>query len=580
MQNLYSGDQMDWELACLKKYATSQDADAFAELVRIYSGMVFAAAQRVTEDLHLAEDVTQNTFLALARNADRIRTSVGSWLHLTATHRALDAVRSRRRAATHERAATIGRDSEVVSDVPIEWSALSPLIDKAIVDLPSELRSPLVLHYLQSLSQEQVAAELGINQSTVSRRLTQAIDRLRSQLRKDGVIGAAALPEFLSYCGPQPVPPGLPGSLTKIGLSGYGTMLTTSSIKLLSATAIVFLLIGFVGWALWRPHASASPIHPVSQIAPTTLPAPLLSPSANDEMMRSIATACGKSAAKVASISYDFALTLSNKTDGKSSITNVSGHIDRDGKQWRMDYTQHTDPKLVDVHPDGKRRSADGRPITSVLNFTERAFFSEGEFGEWLVGSVNPNLYKHRDPTRLPQIEMGYVDIFLDYDLFSKAFRLLDRPRDQPFNETALADISDKTWRWQCNPNGQNDCTLYGWPSSRPATQLPYLTAEYTGECGFFTLLKFTMGDGKLARTIEVVPAQVQESGIWYPAMITETAYNLGNPNTPYSTTTFMVSHVSIPMKSDPKSFTIEGLHLSKEADVIVIDNGKIEQQQ
>ena len=51
----------------LQRYASDHDADAFAELVRRYAGMVYATCMRVTGNAHDAEDVAQECFLTLAR---------------------------------------------------------------------------------------------------------------------------------------------------------------------------------------------------------------------------------------------------------------------------------------------------------------------------------------------------------------------------------------------------------------------------------------------------------------------------------------------------------------------------------
>ena len=69
--------------------------------------MVYSAALRQVKDRHLAEDVTQCVFLALARKAGGLRRgrSLAAWLLVTTRYLALDALDARARRMHHEREA-------------------------------------------------------------------------------------------------------------------------------------------------------------------------------------------------------------------------------------------------------------------------------------------------------------------------------------------------------------------------------------------------------------------------------------------------------------------------------------------
>lgn len=60
-------DQTDSQL--LRAYTERHSDPAFAELVRRHIDLVHSAALRMVCDSHLAEDVTQGVFVALAKNA-------------------------------------------------------------------------------------------------------------------------------------------------------------------------------------------------------------------------------------------------------------------------------------------------------------------------------------------------------------------------------------------------------------------------------------------------------------------------------------------------------------------------------
>ena len=122
------------------------------------------------------EELTQDCFLELARQAAAIRTSVGGWLHRSATHRALNSVRSRMRRQKHEQAAA-GIAVRPTSTAEVSWRDIEPLVDLALEELPEELRTPLLLHYLENRSQSDVASQLDVHQSTVSRRIQEGLQR-------------------------------------------------------------------------------------------------------------------------------------------------------------------------------------------------------------------------------------------------------------------------------------------------------------------------------------------------------------------------------------------------------------------
>ena len=84
----------DQQLLC--DYAGRRSEDAFAELVRRHVDFVYSAALRMVCDAHLAEDVTQSAFVALAQNAPQLtdRPVLSGWLHRTAQNLAANAVQA------------------------------------------------------------------------------------------------------------------------------------------------------------------------------------------------------------------------------------------------------------------------------------------------------------------------------------------------------------------------------------------------------------------------------------------------------------------------------------------------------
>lgn len=175
--------------ALLARYAANRDTAAFEELARRHAGLVTSLCDRVLRNKHDAEEVNQECWLELARNASGIHSSVIGWLNKAATSRSLNFLRSGRRRKKRERC----RGQQVAEIEPTELARdeLQCVVERAISELSEELRQPVMLQFFGGRSQREVASELGINQSTVSRRIQDALNLLREKLTRAGYASAA-----------------------------------------------------------------------------------------------------------------------------------------------------------------------------------------------------------------------------------------------------------------------------------------------------------------------------------------------------------------------------------------------------
>jgi len=287
----------------LRTYAARGDAAAFAELVRRYADLVYATARRVTGSSAAAEDVAQDCFLSLAMHSAKIRGSVAAWLHRTTLNRSLEILRSERArkqretavAAATAAAATGGAatgDAGTASDS----AQLIAHVDEAIASLPEELRVAVTEHFLCGRSQVELAAALGVNQSTVSRRIDAGLQRLRERLSARGVTAVvmAGLPLLLTDLARGGVageaawaiaPTGVRAALTKIGLAGVRGSGAAGGFGALTKAAAALLLLlaaagGLLALALWQSPPATRPIRQVVVPAATTATA---SAAAEDE---------------------------------------------------------------------------------------------------------------------------------------------------------------------------------------------------------------------------------------------------------------------------------------------------------
>lgn len=88
---------------CLDEFARTRAAAALGEVVRQYVDLVYATARRLVNDPHLADDITQATFVVMVKKANRLdpRTLPG-WLVNTARLAAKEAIRAKLTRDKHE----------------------------------------------------------------------------------------------------------------------------------------------------------------------------------------------------------------------------------------------------------------------------------------------------------------------------------------------------------------------------------------------------------------------------------------------------------------------------------------------
>lgn len=214
----------------IAQYASRGDADSFAELVSRHHGMVRAVAMRVLHDRALAEDVSQECFVRLAREAAQVRRSVASWLHRTAVNASIDVLRRSASRRKREETVALARPAHAGDVV---WDDVRTDLDGALGRLPARLREPLVMHFLEGRDQQAVADCLGLSQSAVSRRIRRGVARLRRELCRKGVpVSAVCLAALLAAEAVEAAPEdGLLASRALAAGAGSGRRETVSGLS-------------------------------------------------------------------------------------------------------------------------------------------------------------------------------------------------------------------------------------------------------------------------------------------------------------------------------------------------------------
>ncbi len=172
---LSDGQLLDW-------FVQQREEAAFAALVRRHGPMVLSVCQRVLKKSQDAEDAFQATFLVLAEKAPRLRHPglLANWLYGVAYRTALHArQRASRRSEREREAATLYFTS---NEEEIEAREMRRVLDEELQALPEKYRAPLVLCYLESMTNAEATQMLGWPSGSMSHRLARGRELLRERL--------------------------------------------------------------------------------------------------------------------------------------------------------------------------------------------------------------------------------------------------------------------------------------------------------------------------------------------------------------------------------------------------------------
>jgi len=168
----------------------SGDADALGELYDRYGRVAFGLVYRMLPSPEAAEEVTQDAFHAVWRQARSYRPERGSvrtWLLAICRNAAIDWRRTRGKRL--EREVTIEAAAELLSDARVDERVVSAMraerIRKIVGELPKEQREVLALAFWGGYSQSEIAARTGTPLGTVKSRVRLAMNKLRESLEDE-----------------------------------------------------------------------------------------------------------------------------------------------------------------------------------------------------------------------------------------------------------------------------------------------------------------------------------------------------------------------------------------------------------
>ena len=155
--------------------AQTGDRDAFTELVRRFQDMAVGYATSLVGDVHHAEDIAQEAFVAAWTELPRLREpeAFPGWFRRLVFMRSTRVTRKLRRDDA---------DDEISQDLTATDTDGNIEVYQALNTLPDEERIATMLYYIGNHSHERIADFLGLTTTTVNNRLRSARRRLKEEI--------------------------------------------------------------------------------------------------------------------------------------------------------------------------------------------------------------------------------------------------------------------------------------------------------------------------------------------------------------------------------------------------------------
>ena len=217
------------------------DQDALSPLVKKYQKGVHTLAWRKIGDFHIAQEITQDTFLTAYQKLRTLKNHnlFAGWLYVIAANRCRDWLKKNR----------LPMDSLDITDAnevdKVSYSRYvaekqkadadetrREVVKKLLQKLPESERTVMMLHYLGEMTINAISEFLGVSQNTVKSRLSRARNRLKKE--EDIIqesLGSFQLPDSLAENIMQevsrmaPVPPAVSKPVLPLALSAASAVL-------------------------------------------------------------------------------------------------------------------------------------------------------------------------------------------------------------------------------------------------------------------------------------------------------------------------------------------------------------------
>jgi RNA polymerase sigma-70 factor (ECF subfamily) len=164
------------------------DQSAIREMVTRKLSRLIALGVRMLNDRSEAEDVAQETFLRVWKQAEHWQSDgakFDTWLHKVAINLCYDRLRTRKDYCDENAPEII--DPALIPEQRLDKSQQGDVISIALAALPNRQREALVLQYYQELSNIEAADLMGVSVEALESLLSRARRNMRALLVEKGV---------------------------------------------------------------------------------------------------------------------------------------------------------------------------------------------------------------------------------------------------------------------------------------------------------------------------------------------------------------------------------------------------------
>ena len=170
----------------------SGDDEAFSVLVRKYQRRVHALIWRKVGDFHIAEEITQDTFLQVYKKLSTLKNPklFDGWLYVIANRLCLNWIQ-RNKPAIHQQSIETTPLEAIEKSSYANYEAEHreaettehhrEIVKNLLETLPESERTVMTLHYLGEMTCKAIGEFLGVSANTVKSRLQRARNRLKEQ---------------------------------------------------------------------------------------------------------------------------------------------------------------------------------------------------------------------------------------------------------------------------------------------------------------------------------------------------------------------------------------------------------------